>query len=115
MTLINAQITKRSSLVLVEWQTIRLLAPDALILAAASSIFVAGAFTKSRTWWSICSIVAYLAAALILASYHWPAAASSVFSGPIVIDPMSLGLRWLGLAVGFIFTLVASRSADEEF
>jgi NADH-quinone oxidoreductase subunit N len=101
--------------VFVEWQTIQLLAPEALLLAAASAIFVAGAFTKSRTWWSICSIVAYLAAAVLLAGYHWPAAAVSTASGPIIIDPMSLGLRWVGLAVGFIFTLVASRSADEEF
>jgi NADH-quinone oxidoreductase subunit N len=100
--------------VLVEWRTIQLLGPEALLLAAASAIFVAGAFTKSRAWWSFCSIVAYAAAAGILASYHWPTAATSIVSGPIVIDPMSLGLRWLGLAVGLIFTLAASRSADED-
>jgi len=101
--------------VFVEWQTIQLLGPEVLLLAAASAIFVAGAFTKSRAWWSFCSILAYVVAAAILASYHWPAAATSMMSGPIVIDPMSLGLRWLGLAVGLIFTLVASKAADEDF
>ena len=99
---------------LVEWKTIQLLAPEVLLLAAASAIFVAGAFTKSRAWWATCSLIAYLAAAAILAGFDWPAAASTLSSGPIVVDPLSLGLRWLGLTVGFVFTLVASRLADED-
>ncbi|HEY2410733.1 MAG TPA: NADH-quinone oxidoreductase subunit N [Pirellulaceae bacterium] len=99
----------------VEWQTIQFLGPEALLLAAASAIFVAGAFTKNRAWWSSAAIVAYAAAAVVLASQPWPAIDFSTTSGPIIVDPMSLGLRWLGLAVGLIFTLVASRSADEEF
>jgi NADH-quinone oxidoreductase subunit N len=101
--------------VFVEWQTIQFLGPEALLLAAASAIFVAGAFAKNRAWWSFVAIVAYGAAAVVLAGQHWPATAVSTISGPIVVDPMSLGLRWLGLAIGFIFTLVASRLADEEF
>jgi NADH-quinone oxidoreductase subunit N len=101
--------------VFVEWQTIQFLGPEALLLAAASAIFVAGAFTKNRAWWSLTALVAYGAAAIMLAGQNWSGEAHSTVSGPIIIDPMSLGLRWLGLSVGFIFTLVASRLADEEF
>src|SRR5439155_4998321 len=41
-------------------------------------------------------------------------ASISVLSGPIVIDPMSLGLRWLALLVGLVFTLIAAHLADED-
>jgi len=101
--------------VLVEWNTIRLLAPEVLLVIAASAIFVAGAFTRSRLWWSFASIVTYVAASVVLASQNWQDLNFNVATGPIVIDPMSLGLRWLGLLVGLVFTLAASRLADEDF
>jgi NADH-quinone oxidoreductase subunit N len=100
--------------VLVEWKTIQLLAPEALLVLAASAIFLAGAFTRSRTWWATCAIISFLAAAVALAGQGWPAHAASLVSGPALIDPMSLGLRWLGLLVGLVFTLAAARLADED-
>lgn len=100
---------------LVEWKTIQLLAPEVLLIIAASAIFVAGAFTRNRAWWAFASIVTYISAAVVLASQAWPASAVSIATGPVVIDPMSLGLRWLGLLVGLGFTLIASRLADEDF
>ncbi|MBW8884813.1 MAG: hypothetical protein JF612_08575 [Planctomycetia bacterium] len=99
---------------LVEWNTIQLLVPEAALVLAASAIFVAGAFTRSRAWWATCSIISYLVASAILFNQHSSFAASSILSGPVVMDPMSLGLRWLGLLVGFVFTLVAARLADED-
>lgn len=100
---------------LVEWNTIRLLAPEVLLVIAASAIFVAGAFTRNRAWWSFASIITYIAAAIVLASQNWQDLSFSIATGPVVIDPMSLGLRWLALLVGVIFTLAASRLADEDF
>jgi NADH-quinone oxidoreductase subunit N len=97
----------------VEWKTIEHLAPEALLVLAATAIFVTGAFTRSRTWWAGCSLIAYLAAAALLAlPIHWTTAMQ--FSGPLVVDPMSWGLRWLALVVGFVFTLIAARLADED-
>ncbi len=98
----------------VEWKTIQLLAPEALLIVAASAIFVACAFTRNRAWWAFSAIVSYLGAAFVLASQAWPGLAVSMTTGPIIIDPMSLGLRWLALLVGLVFTLMAARLADEE-
>jgi len=100
--------------VLVEWKTIQLLAPEAILVLAASAIFLAGAFTRNRAWWALCAIISYFAASAVLSGQHFSAAHLGVLSGPIVIDPMSLGFRWLGLLVGFIFTLTAARLADED-
>lgn len=99
---------------LVEWQTIRLLWPEVILIAAASSIFVGGAFTRSRAYWAIAAIVSYLVAAIALADIGSPWSAASVLTGPITVDAMSLGLRWLALLVGLVFTLVASRLAESE-
>jgi NADH-quinone oxidoreductase subunit N len=98
----------------VSWSTINAFAPEATLVLAASAVFVAGAFTRARDWWAMCCLVSYLAAAVILASQAWPSSAASSLSGPIALDPMAFGLRWLGLLVGFVFTLVAQRLADED-
>jgi len=93
----------------VEWNTINLLAPEALLVLAATAIFVAGAFTRSRRWWATCAILSYVGAGVVLATQH-----VSVPIGSVVDDPMSLGLRWLALFVGLVFTLIAARLADED-
>ena len=98
----------------VSWNTIQTLAPEALLILAASAVFVDGAFTRARAWWATCCLITYFAAAFILTNQPWPTAAAGVLSGPIVVDPMSFGLRWLGLLVGLVFTLVAARLADED-
>jgi NADH-quinone oxidoreductase subunit N len=100
--------------VLVEWNTIRLLAPEIVLVMAASAMFVAGAFTRNRGWWALASIVSYLAGAVVLAGQNWPADAVSVTTGPILIDPLALGIRWLALLVGLMFTLATARLAEED-
>lgn len=98
----------------VDWKTITLLAPEVQLIAAASAVFVLGAFVRHRTWWAGCAVVTYLAAAIVLANQGWPWAADSALTGPVVSDPMSLGLRWLAILVGLAFTLVAARLADTD-
>jgi NADH-quinone oxidoreductase subunit N len=98
----------------VEWRTITLLWPEVLLMAAATSIFVAGAFTRSRGWWAGVALASYVVAAVALASQGWPWAVESVVSGPVVLDPMSLGLRWLAILIGLTFTMVAARQAEPE-
>lgn len=99
---------------LTEWPTIQLLAPEVVLVAAASAIFVAGAFTRSRAWWAFAAIISYLASAAVLLSQAWPAASPLVASGAVLMDPLALGIRWLALVVGLGFTLMTVRLADEE-
>jgi NADH-quinone oxidoreductase subunit N len=101
-------------LVLVEWKTIAQLWPEVILSAAASSIFVGGAFTRSRAWWAAAALLSYVVAAGSLAVVGSPWMTMSELTGPVTIDAMSLGLRWLALAMGVVFTLAASRLADQD-
>ena len=101
----------------VEWRTISLLWPEVILVAAASSIFVGGAFTRSRPYWVLAAALSYLVAAAVLAfaeDIGSPWMTAPVLSGPVVIDAMSLALRWLALFMGLVLTLAVSRLADEE-
>jgi NADH-quinone oxidoreductase subunit N len=100
--------------VLVEWQTVGLLWPEVVLIAAASAIFVGGAFTKSRQWWALMALISYIVAGAVLAKFGAPWSAESLHSGPVTIDSLSLGLRWLAILMGLVFTLTATRLADEE-
>ncbi|HEX5105983.1 MAG TPA: NADH-quinone oxidoreductase subunit N [Pirellulaceae bacterium] len=99
---------------LVEWNTLGLLRPEIILVAAATTIFVGGAFAKSRAWWALFALISYVAAGAALASYGPPWAEGSTLSGPVTIDPLSLSLRWLAVLMGLVFTLVATRLADPE-
>ena len=100
--------------VIVEWKTISLLWPEVILVAAASSIFVGGAFTRSRAYWAAAAILSYLVAGASLAVVGSPWSAESTLTGPVTIDAMSLGLRWVALVMGLVLTLVVSRLADPD-
>jgi NADH-quinone oxidoreductase subunit N len=102
--------------VFVEWKTIGLLWPEVILVLAASTMFVAGAFTRSRAWWAGVSLLCYGLAAVALARFGtpWDWDQGSLLSGPVLIDPLSLGLRWLAVLVGFVLTLVTARLADQD-
>jgi NADH-quinone oxidoreductase subunit N len=112
------------SLVLVEWKTIILLWPEVILLAAASSIFVGGAFTRSRAYWAAAALLSYLVAGVALAGIGSTSVGSTdavspwmttpFVTGPVIVDAMSLGLRWVALLMGLVFTLAASRLANPE-
>jgi NADH-quinone oxidoreductase subunit N len=98
----------------VEWKTIEALGPEAILAAAATAIFVGGAFRRQRAWWALAAVVAYGVAAVVLAGKGFPWLAESTLSGPLVVDPMSLGIRWLALLVGLAFTLTAAKLTEPE-
>lgn len=98
----------------VELKTIGLLWPEIVLVAAATSIIVGGAFQRSRTWWSIVAVVSYLGAAIAMLAGESAWNAASTFSGPVVSDSMGIGLRWLALLLGLVFTLVSSRLASRD-
>lgn len=99
---------------LVDWTTIGLLRPEIVLLAAASAIFIAGAFTRNRAWWAAMAIVAYVLSAAMLANQGWPWLASPEASGPLLLDSLSLCLRWMALLIGLVFTLLAAQRAEQE-
>src|SRR5262245_31701759 len=105
--------------VLVEWKTLILLWPEVILIAAASSIFVGGAFTRSRSYWAAVAVLSYAVAAAALAGVGSsgigsPWMTTPIVTGPVTIDAMSLGLRWVALIMGLVFTLAASRLADQD-
>ena len=97
-----------------ELKTVGLLWPEVLLVLAATTIYLGGTFQRSCAWWSIAAVVAYVAAAIALASFGWPSSVASQMSGPLLLDPMSLGLRWTALVMGLVFTLASSRLASRE-
>jgi NADH-quinone oxidoreductase subunit N len=92
----------------VESKTISLLAPEIILMLGATILFLLGAFRAGRAQ-LIVTLIAYVGAAAALACYGSPWNADSTLSGPLVIDPMSLGLRWIALLAGVVFTLAGSR------
>ncbi len=92
----------------VESKTISLLAPEIILMLGATVLFLLGAFRAGRAQ-LVATLIAYAGAAVALACYGSPWNTESTLSGPLVIDPMSLGLRWIALLAGFIFTLAGSR------
>jgi NADH-quinone oxidoreductase subunit N len=100
--------------VFVELSTIKLLLPEVALVLAASSIFVGGAFTRNRTYWIFAAILSYVVAGAALTSVGSPWMTTPVPTGPVTIDAMSVGLRWLALAMGLGFTLAVARLADPE-
>jgi NADH-quinone oxidoreductase subunit N len=96
----------------VESTTLTLLAPEIILTLMATLLFVLGAFRAGRRTF-FAALVGYAGAAVFLALNGSPWNAESTLSGPIVIDPMSLGLRWIALLAGAVFTLAASRREKE--
>ena len=96
----------------VESKTISLLAPEIILMLGATILFMLGAFRAGRAQ-LVATLIAYAVAAAALACYGSPWAAESTLSGPLVIDPMSLGLRWIALLGGVVFTLAGSRRDAE--
>jgi NADH-quinone oxidoreductase subunit N len=92
------------------WNTIALLTPEVLLILAATAIFVAGPFTRSRRWWAVAAMVAYIGAAVLLAGKDYALG----LSGPLVIDPLGLSLRGLAIFVGLVFTGMLARLADDD-
>lgn len=99
---------------LVDWNTVRLLLPEEVLVATASTIFVGGAFVRGRRLWATAALAGYVLALVALALAGSPFSAQPVASGPIISDPMSLGLRWLAVITGAMFTLALTQLADKD-
>jgi len=98
--------------VLTDLDTIRWLLPEALLIAIATVVIVAGAFRRGPVVWLITSLSGYVFAAVLVGyeATNWAGKESSILSGPLVIDPLGIVLRLLALLAGALFSLIASRN-----
>jgi NADH-quinone oxidoreductase subunit N len=98
--------------VFVELKTVQALAPEFLLILAATFVYVGGAFRRHRGLWLGVALTGFVLAGAALAMTALPSGAT--LTGPIVLDPMSFGLRWLALFMGVVLTLMAGQLADER-
>jgi NADH-quinone oxidoreductase subunit N len=103
---------------MVSEQTIRLLLPEIVLIAAGTWIYVAGAFTKTRS-----GLKGFAVASLILAGFIlfrqgaqlsraglFAASGHEVAYGPIIADYFAHTVRWMALGIGLLFSLIAWRT-----
>lgn len=88
-------------------QTLRLLAPEALLAGVAVFIFVAGVCCDCRRWWTWLAGLALVAAGALL----YRQGSEAVFSGPLVSDALGHYVRWLSLVLGLLFVPLIARDA----
>ncbi len=100
--------------------TIYLLLPEIILVAAATLIYVIGAFVqlrKASTWAAIGSLV--LAAAVMYAQdkglglFSESATNSVTASGPLAVDLFGHTMRWGILAVGLMLVLITDQKTTE--
>jgi len=101
----------------VSTETIGLLLPEAVLILAATAIYLAGAFVPARRGWSLAGAAGLLLAAFALyLQGHGQVAASgqtqgaATLSGPLVVDALSDAARWFVLAVGLVLMMITARS-----
>ena len=84
-------------------QSFSLLAPEIILVAAALTAFLGGAFAGLRSGWAVA--MAGIVAAMLVAGGQ-PTDGAWVASGGIRIDAFSAYIRWMVLALGAILALV---------
>jgi NADH-quinone oxidoreductase subunit N len=94
--------------------TVKLLTPEIVLVTAAVSIYVAGAFFSLRRLWAWIALGAVIIAVAALASSPGVIATGpSGINTPIdAVDPLAFYVRWLALGIGALFVLLASRPLD---
>lgn len=84
---------------------VRHLAPEIILIAVATLIYVAGAFFRARDVWSYLAFTGILGAAYAL----WTAPVDAGALGPVISDDLAGYVRWLTLAFGALMVLTLSR------
>ncbi|MHC4176411.1 MAG: NADH-quinone oxidoreductase subunit N, partial [Planctomycetota bacterium] len=90
-------------------ETVQLLSPEIVLIAAAVLIYLAGAFIDSRYLWGFAAAAGIATAAYVLWRVQEPAATAT---GPVTIDSLAYYGRWLALALGALLVLLAARPLD---
>lgn len=91
--------------------TLQALAPEIVLILAASLAMVGSALRPSRRLWGSVALVACILAGLLLASSDPPSPPLDPAS-PLAFDPLHTLLRWAGLLLAGLAVLVAWRWAE---
>lgn len=94
-------------------ETVYLLLPEIILALAATLIYLGGAFLPARGGWGWLSAGSIAAAAWALNGQATPDAATSIVSGPIVVDQFATTLSWAILGAGLLFTMIAARTSRQ--
>ena len=86
-------------------ETIRLLGPEIVLVAAAVLIYIGGAFSNARKTWSWIAAAGIIEAAVVL----WLIGGGTATGGPLRMDPLAYYTRWMALGLGGLLVLLASR------
>lgn len=107
-----------------EFDTIRVLLPECILVLLATCIYVGGAFARGRAAWTLAAAVGFAAALAIdmwvLLSDDralWGALFEElrqVAMGPLAIDCLGSAVRWLAMLVGLLLTLMSWRTCSRE-
>ena len=85
--------------------SIQFLLPEILLLVAAVTIYLGGAFFNARRRWRWVAVIGLAMAALVLARQQPGVSAD----GAIAFDQLTFFGRWLGLGFGLLLILIAFR------
>ncbi|HID76011.1 MAG TPA: NADH-quinone oxidoreductase subunit N [Planctomycetaceae bacterium] len=84
------------------------LAPEIILVVVAATIYVAGAFARSRDVWVWLALGGFLSAAVAMVMLSVGAV-----GGPISVDGMAIYVRWLALGLGALLLLTSSRPSGQ--
>ncbi|MGD9720283.1 MAG: NADH-quinone oxidoreductase subunit N [Pirellulales bacterium] len=109
-------------------ETVRLLLPEMILALSATLVYLAGAFFPARRGWSWLAAAAILVAAIVLAGRGAAAPAAPDAAAPaaaapdtaatttyqsVADDAFSYAVRWLVLAVGLVFVMLAAHTSEQ--
>src|SRR5688572_30693603 len=96
-------------------QTLMILLPELLLLVLAVIVYLGGAFLPDRTLWNLVTLLGLGVVGYALSKQGFNIAeVRSIFDGPLMVDSLANTGRWLALAVGVIFVLASTNSADDS-
>ena len=91
-------------------ETVCLLTPEIVLIAAAVAIYLGGAFSAARRPWSWIAVCAIVLAGVALWMQHGPTASGK----PLVLDSLAWHARWLALALPCCWCLLNSRPLSDR-
>ena len=105
----------------IDTTTLRLLAPEGLLIVAAALIMVAGAFLRKTSILSFVGLLTFMVAAAFAIAGDRSLLADGVIgenqslqmSGPMTVDLLGHCLRWLSMVAGLIFFAIALKPRSE--
>jgi NADH-quinone oxidoreductase subunit N len=104
--------------VYVDFDTIRYLWPEVILVLIATWIYLGGTIQPNRGWWTTFSLAAYAVSAYVILwkeGHYWSSGGSEAFmNGPIIVDFLGYVFRCLAVTVGALFTLIAASNARRE-